>query len=386
MTRAGLLAAGFKRHKLRLVLTGLSILVAFVLFGYLVAIKKAFEMGVDVAGRDRLIVRHKVSLIQMLPADYEADMEKVAGVVDATPMSWFGGIYQDPKNFFGQFPVKPEEYLAMYPEFQLPEEQLDAWLRTKTGAVAGRATATKYGWKIGDRIPIQATVWRPDGPGNTWEFELVGIYDGKEKETDTTQFLFREDYFQENRAFGEGSIGWYVMKVGDPDRAAAIAKAVDDGFANSPAETKTETEGAFAQSFANQMGNIGAIVTAILSAVFFTILLVAGNTMAQGVRERTQEIGVLKALGFRNGEVMALVLGESLLVAVVAGGLGLAIGYALVTLGGDPTPGFLPVFFIPGKDVRLGALLVVLLGVLAGALPAWSAMRLRTVEALRRGG
>jgi putative ABC transport system permease protein len=385
MTRAGLLAAGFRRHKLRLVLTGLSILVAFILFSYLVAVKKAFEMGVDVAGRDRLIVRHKVSLIQMLPADYEADMERLPGVVDATPQSWFGGIYQDPRNFFGQFPVKPEEYLAMYSEFLLPAEQKAAWLRTRTGAVAGRATATKYGWKIGDRIPIQATVWRPDGGGNTWEFELVGIYDGKEKETDTTQFLFRDDYFQENRLFGEGTIGWYILRVADPERAVAVSKAVDDTFVNSPAETKTETEGAFAQSFANQMGNIGAIVTAILSAVFFTILLVAGNTMAQAVRERTQELGVLKALGFSGGEVLAMVLGESVLLTVVFGGIGLGLGYLMVSQG-DPTGGFLPIFFFPPEDLVLGAVLVLLLGVAAGALPAWSAMRLRTVEALRRGG
>jgi putative ABC transport system permease protein len=385
MTRLGLLAAGFRRHKLRLVLTGLSILVAFILFSYLVAVKKAFEMGVDVAGRDRLIVRHRVSLIQLLPADYEADMERIAGVVDATPQTWFGGVYQDPKNFFGQFPVKPEEYLAMYPEFRLPEEQKQAWLRTRTGAVAGRATATKYGWKVGDRIPIQATAWRPKAGGTTWEFELVGIYDGKEKETDTTQFLFREDYFQENRQFGEGLVGWYILRVADPARAVAIAKAVDETFLNSPAETKTETEGAFAQAFANQMGNIGAIVTAILSAVFFTILLVAGNTMAQAVRERTQELGVLKALGFSGGEVLAMVLGESVLMTVLFGGIGLGIGYLMVSQG-DPTGGFLPIFFFPPEDLVFGAVLVLLLGIAAGALPAWSAMRLRTVEALRRGG
>jgi putative ABC transport system permease protein len=273
----------------------------------------------------------------------------------------------------------------MFPEFQLPKEQLDTWLRTKTGAVAGRQTATKFGWKIGDRIPIQATVWRPETAGNTWEFELVGIYDGKEKETDTTQFLFREDYFQENRAFGEGTIGWYVIRIADPDRAATLVKAIDDTFLNSPAETKTETEGAFAQSFANQMGNIGAIVTAILTAVFFTILLVAGNTMAQAVRERTQEIGVLKALGFSNGAVMGLVLGESLLMTLVFGGLGLGLGYAMVSQG-DPTGGFLPIFFFPPEDLVLGAVLVLLLGLAAGALPALSALRLRTVEALRRGG
>lgn len=384
MTRLGLVASGFKRHRLRLLLTGLSILVAFVLFSYLVAIRKAFEMGVDVAGRDRLVVRHKVSIIQMLPADYEADMERIPGVSDATPASWFGAIYQDPKNFFGQFPVKPEEYLRMYPEFLLPADQKEAWLRTRTGAVAGRATATKYGWKIGDRIPLQATIWMPKTGGKTWEFDLVGIYDGKEKETDTTQFLFRDDYFQENRTFGEGLIGWYIVRIADPERAPQVAAAVDEQFANSPAETKTETEGAFAQSFANQMGNIGAIVTFVLVAVFFTILLVAGNTMAQAVRERTQEIGVLKALGFGNAQVLAMVLGESLLMTVVAGGLGLALGWALVSQG-DPTGGFLPIFFFPAEDLALGVALVLLLGLAAGALPALGAMRLRTVDALRRG-
>ena len=384
MTRLGLVASGFKRHRLRLLLTGLSILVAFVLFSYLVAIRKAFEMGVDVAGRDRLVVRHKVSIIQMLPADYEADMERIAGVSDATPLSWFGAIYQDPKNFFGQFPVKPEEYLRMYPEFLLPADQKEAWLRTRTGAVAGRATATKYGWKIGDRIPLQATIWMPKTGGKTWEFDLVGIYDGKEKETDTTQFLFRDDYFQENRTFGEGLVGWYAVRIADPERAPQVAAAVDEQFANSPAETKTETEGAFAQSFANQMGNIGAIVTFVLVAVFFTILLVAGNTMAQAVRERTQEIGVLKALGFGNGQVLAMVLGESLLMTAVAGGLGLALGWALVSQG-DQTGGFLPIFFFPPEDLALGVALVLGLGLAAGALPALGAMRLRTVDALRRG-
>lgn len=386
MTRLGLLGAGFKRHRLRLVLTSGSILVAFILFSYLVAIKKAFEMGVDVAGKDRLVVRHRVSIIQPLPVSYEAQLELLAGVVDATPLSWFGGIYQDPKNFFGQFPVKPEEYLAMYPEFLLPAEQKAAWLRTRTGAVAGRQIADKFHWKIGDRIPLQATAWRPKGPGNTWTFELVGIYDGKEKETDTTQFLFRNDYFQENRLWGEGMIGWYMLRIKDPAQAVQLANTVDATFANSPAETKTETEGAFAQGFANQVGSIGTIVTAILSAVFVMILLVAGNTMAQAVRERTQELGLLKALGFKNGEVLGLVLAESLVLAVGAGGLGLLVGYTAVTKGGDPTDGFLPIFFFPPEDLVLGVALVLLLGVAAGALPALAAMRLRTVDALRRGG
>ncbi|HVS03704.1 MAG TPA: ABC transporter permease [Thermoanaerobaculia bacterium] len=383
MKYLGLLLANFRRHRIRALLTVLSIVVAFVLFGYLAAIDKAFEMGVEVAGADRLVVRHKVAIIQPLPQSYEREIEQIAGVVDATHASWFGGIYQDPRNFFGQFPVKPEEFLAMYPEMLLPAAQREAWLATRTGAVAGRTIAERYGWEVGDRIPIQATIWRPKGGGNTWEFDLVGIYDGAEKETDTTLFLFRYDYFEENRAFGSGNVGWYYIRVADPGRSAQVAAAVDAAFANSPAETKTETEGAFVQGFAEQAGNVGAIVVAILSAVFVTILLVAGNTMAQAVRERTRELGVLKALGFSNGQVLGLVLAESCLLAVVGGGLGLALGWMLVAAG-DPTGGALPMFFYPVEDLLRGVLFVVLLGVAAGLLPALQATRLRPVEALRR--
>ncbi len=332
MRLPGLVLSNFRRHRMRTALTILSIMMAFILFGYLSAIRKAFEMGVDVAGADRLVVRHKVSIIQMLPASYESDIERIEGVKDATPQTWFGGIYQEPKNFFAQIVVKPEEFLKMYPEYILPDGAKQQWLRTRTGAIAGRKLAEKYGWKVGDRIPIQGTIWQTKSGNNTWEFDLVGIYDGAKRETDTTQFFFNQKYLDENRRYGEGSVGWYVMRIADPDRAVEIAKTVDETFANSPAETKTETEGAFVQAFADQMGNIGAITTAILTAVFFTILLVAGNTMAQAVRERTQEIGVLKALGFSDGSVLGLILGESMMLALIGGGArtrpGMAAGLA----------------------------------------------------------
>ncbi len=383
MKLAGLVLSNFKRHRLRTTLTVLSILVAFVLFGYLAAIRKAFEMGVDVAGKDRLVVRHKVSIIQMLPQSYEADIERIEGVKDATHATWFGGIYQDPKNFFAQMPVKPVEFMAMYPEFVLPPAQMEAWLKTRTGAVVGRKIADRFGWKVGDKIPIQATIWRPKTGGNTWTFDLVGIYDGAQKETDTTMFLFRHDYFDENRAFGEGLVGWYYIRIANSERAAEIVKKIDDTFANSPYETKTETEGAFVKGFAEQAGNIGKIITAILTAVFFTILLVAGNTMAQVVRERTQELGVLKAVGFTDAQVLGLVLFESCLISAVGGTIGLALAWKLVAAG-DPTGGALPVFFFPPGDLITGALFVLLLGLAAGAIPAIQAMRLNAVEALRR--
>lgn len=375
--------SNFKRHRMRVVLTLLSIAAAFLLFAYLAAIRHAFKLGVDLAGQDRLVVRHRISLIQTLPQSYEADIERIPGVKEAIHQTWFGGIYKEPRNFFAQMPVQPQEFLSMYPEFILSEEQLDAWLRTRTGAIVGRNTAERFGFKIGQRIPIQATIWPPKKGGQMWEFDVVGIYDGKEKGTDTTQFLFRFDYFDENRQYGQGQVGWYIIRVNDPAKAVEIAQKVDDQFANSPAETKTETEGAFVKAFADQIGNIGAIVTAILSAVFFTILLVAGNTMAQAVRERTQELGVLKAVGFSDAQVLGLVLIESMLIAIIGGGIGLGLGWFLVNLG-DPTNGALPIFFMPRLSIILGFIFILLLGLVAGIFPALQAMRLNTVEALRR--
>ena len=350
-----LLWANLRRKKTRTILTMLSILIAFVLFGYLVTIDHAMEMGVSAAGADRLVVRHKVSLIQPLPQSYEARIEQIEGVADATHQTWFGGIYQDPKNFFGQFPVNPEEYLAMYPEFVLPDDQREAWLATRTGAIVGRATADKYGWKLGDKVPIQATIFAKKDGTRTWTFDIVGIYEAAEKGVDDTQFLFRYDFFDEARAFGQGSVGWYMIQIEDPEQAVAIAESVDKTFANSPAETDTATEKAFMQGFAKQMGNISKILMAVLGSVFFTILLVAGNTMAQAVRERTEEIGVLKAMGFTPRQVLGLVLGESCLLSFLAGGLGLAIAWTAITVGGDPTGGALPIFFFPPAKLAVGA-------------------------------
>ena len=371
------------RRKMRTLLTLLSILVAFLLFGYLGAIRQGFSQGIDVAGLDRLIVRHKVSIIQLLPEAYESRIEQVDGVEDAVYQTWFGGIYQKPSNFFAQMPVEPDEYLDMYPEFLLTPAQREAWLNTRSGAIAGRGTADRFGWKIGDRIPINATVWTRKGGELTWEFDLVGIYDGAEKGTDTTQFLFRYDFFDESRQFGQGLVGWYTVRIADPDRAAEIAAAIDAEFANSPYETKAEPEGAFLQGFANQVGDVGFIMMSIIAAVFFTILLVAGNTMAYAVRERTSELAVLKAVGFTDGGVLGLVLGESFLLTILGGGLGLGLAWLLVSMG-DPTNGSLPVFFIPARDLAAGVVLILIMALLAGILPALQARRLRIADALRR--
>ena len=381
MKFAHLIWGNLMRKKLRTSLTLLTIMVAFVLFGMLCAIKQALVGGVELAGADRLIVRHKVSIIQLLPESYKARMERIPGVALEAPQTWIGGIYQDPKNFFMQCPVEPVEFMKMFPEFLLPPEQMKAWLATRTGAIVGRNTADRFHWKIGDKVPIQSPIWGR----RTWEFDIVGIFDGAKKGTDTTGMWFRYDYFDETRTEGRGKglVGWYTIRVKDPAKAAEVAKLVDQEFENSPAETKAEPEGAFIQGWASQIGNITLIVAAILAAVFFTILLVTGSTMSQAVRERIGELGVLKAIGFTNGQLLGLVLAESCLLTVLGGGIGLALAW-LVTSRGDPTGGLLPMFHLPTADLLVGLLISIALGVITGFLPALQAMRLRVADALRR--
>lgn len=369
------------RRKFRTIFTLLSILVAFLLYGILMTIRMAFTLGIDVAGVDRLMTMHKVSIIQFLPVSYQKDIESTKGVTVAMHNTWFGGVYQDPRNFFAQIAVDPEQLGKVYPEFTVPDDQRKAWLADRQGAIAGVDLAKRFGWKVGDRIPLQATIWQPK-QGQTWYFNLVGLYDG-EKGIDKTQFFFRYDYLDENRRFGEGAVSWYAFKVDDPSKSADIARAVDATFANSSAETKTATEKAFVQAFANQVGDIGTIMVAILTVVLFQILLIAASTMVQSIRERTNELAVLKTLGFTDGSVLTLVLIESVFVAVLGGAIGLGLAWAFVQQG-DPTNGMLPIFILPPRDIIIGVALMAVLGLLAGALPATAAMRLRITDALRR--
>lgn len=376
-----------KRKKLRTTLTLLSIVVAFVLFALLAALKLALVGGFELADANRLMVMHRVSFLQLLPHSYLSRIGNIPGVSAVSHQTWFGGIYQDSKNPLATFPVDPELYLAMTPEISLPEDQKQAWLKTRTGVIIGRSLAERYKWKIGDRVPLKSPIWQ-NKSGGAWEFDIVGIYDGAKKNADTTGFIFRYDYFDEARAGGTGQVGWYQVRVDDPKRAPQIATAIDAEFANSPAETKAQTEGAMFQGWAQQLGNIAKIVTSILAAVFFTILLIVGNTMAQSVRERTQELGVLKAIGFSNELVLGVVLGEALVITMLGGLIGLSFGWLMVT--GISESGsikqFLPIFYIPTRDMFIGVGLTVALGFVVGILPAIQAMRLRLVDALRREG
>jgi putative ABC transport system permease protein len=373
------------RRKIRTTFTLLSIFVAFVLFGVLVGIRMAFTLGVEVAGADRLVMLHKVSLVMFLPESYGPRILGIEGVKEVTNATWFGAYYQKPSNFFANMAVEPEPFLRMYPEYVVPEDQKKAWFEDRTGAIVGRPTAEKYGWKIGDRVPLIGTIFpRPDG--NAWTFTIRGIYTGDKKGVDETQFFFDRRYlmetFREN-SFIEGNVGWFIIRVADPPRADQIAQRIDALFANSPTETKTSTEAQFVQGFAKQIGDIGTIVTAITAAVLFTILLVVGNTMAQSIRERTSELAVLKTLGFSDGKVLGLVLLESVFIAIVGGGAGLLVGWFVVSAG-DPTGGFLPAFYFPPRELVVGGGIVISLGLAAGILPALRANRLKIVDALRR--
>ena len=370
------------RRKVRTIFTLLAILVAFTLFGFLAAIGAAFSMGVELAGNERLVMIHKVSLIQLLPESYLERIRATPGVVDACSHTFFGGIYQDPKNFFMQIPVDPECMLRMYPEFTMPEEQKKAWIADRQGAIVGRQTAAKFGWKVGDRIPLQATIWRKQDNSQNWEFNLDGIYSGTEQGTDETQFFFHYKYFDESRQFAQGNVGWYVVRIANASQAPQIAAALDEQFANSPAETKTTTEKAFVQAFANQVGNIALIVRSIIAMAIFIILLVTANTMAESVRERTGELAVLKTLGFTDGRVLALVLAESCVIAGVGGMLGL--GISALIMPRIPTANLLPTLYVPSASLGAGLAMVAGLGVVSGLFPAFRAMRLRIVDALRR--
>lgn len=374
----GLILANLFRKKLRFALTIGSFAVALFLFGLLAVVKGAFSQGVEVAGADRLVVINRVSLIQPLPASYGDKILRTAGVKYVTHDNWFGGIYQDPKNFFPQFAIDPENQQKVFPELVVPTDQWQKFLQDREGAIVGAATAKRFGWKIGDRVPIRGTIF-----AGTWEFNIDGIYHGQRRADDETQFWFQYKYLEERTQFGKGQVGWYTVKIERPDDALRISKTVDELFANSPFETRTETEKSFATGFVKQMGNIQFLIMAIGTVVFFTLLLVTGNTMAIAVRERTGELAILKALGFSDRFVLLLVLGESLLIACLGGVIGLGLA-KLMTLGGDPTNGLLPFFYLPVNAVVAGLLLALAVGAASGLIPAIGAMRLRIVDALRR--
>ena len=377
--------AALFRRKTRTLFTLLSVLAAFLLFGLLDCVRMAFSnAGGSIAGANRLVTFSKVSFTVSLPKSLLPRIEAVPGVAEVSYANWFGGIYQEPKNFFANEAIAPN-FLDLYPEWVMPEEQRKAFKETRAGAIVGESLAKKFHWKLGDKIPLQATIFpRKDG-SNTWDFDLVGIYhvrDPKLKSQENVMF-FNWEYFYEANQFNVGAnVGWYAIKLADPSKADSVAQAIDRLSTDSDHETKTQSEQSFTTALVSQFANIGLIVGAIMGAVFFTLVLLTGNTMAQAVRERIPELAVLKTIGFSNQSVLGLVLAESVLLLLLGGAIGVALSGVVVDVVRANLGDNLPLAPLD-SSIWLRALgLMILIGLVVGALPAVRGMRLRIVDAL----
>ena len=377
-----LIWASLFRSKTRKLLTLLSVVTAFLLFGMLDSVRVAFNSSTNVAGYDRLITTSKLSITQSLPYSLASQIASVPGVANVSYAQWFGGIYQDPKNFFPNFAVGPG-FMELYPEWVLPPEQLKAFNAERTGAIVGEALAKQFGWKLGDTIPLQATIFPTKG-SNDWTFKLVGIFKlaDRKRQGEERQMVFNWKYFDEANDYIKGQVNWFVLDLDDSSKATAVAKAIDALSDNSDHETKTQSEQAFNQAFVKQFADIGLIVTAIMSAVFFTLLLLTGNTMAQAVRERIPELAVLKTIGFSNRSVLWLVLAEAILLVVLGGAIGLGIAAVLMPAISASSQGLVQLSTVPAGTWLLGIGLMIAIGLVVGAQPALRAMRLNIVDAL----
>ena len=380
-----LIWAALFRRKTRTILTLVSIIAAFLLFGMLDAVRTSFDQaGQSANGAERLQTGSKLSFIQTLPQSLEMQIAKVPGVKTVTYANWFGGAYQDPHNQVFSFAVAPN-YLDAYPEIEVPAAQLKAFADTRTGIVVGDKLAERFHWKVGDKIPLISTIF-PDRNGNkTWTFDIVGIMHSKDPKATgwyDQLLLMHWKYFDETTPYNQGTVGWYVTRVADVNQADRVAKAIDALSVNSDHETRTESEAASAASWMKQLADIGLIVGSIMGAVFFTLLLLSGNTMMQAVRERTSELAVLKTIGFSSRSVLAMVLAESVLLLLIGGVLGLGLAAVLIPGISANSGGMLNLPTVGASSWLLGLLLMVLIGLLVGALPALRAMRLNIVDAL----
>ncbi|WP_313177783.1 FtsX-like permease family protein [Stenotrophomonas sp.] len=370
------------RSRTRTLLTLLSVVAAFLLFGMLDSVRVAFNSGGSVEGANRLVTASRLSITQSLPIRLETQIRQVDGVRDVAYGMWFGGIYQDPKNFFPNFSVSPN-YFDVYRELQIDPAQLEDWKQTRTGAIVGETLANQFGWKIGDTIPLQATIF-PRGGSNDWPLELKGIFRSKDRaqaSNEERQLMMNWKYFDESNDYIKNQVSWYTITLDNPDHASRVAQAIDAISANSDHETKTQTESAFQQAFVKQFADIGMIVTSIMGAVFFTLLLLTGNTMAQAVRERVPELATLKTLGFKDSTVLTLVMVESVLLIGLGGLIGMGLAALVLPAIAPKSLGMLPPH-VPTPTWLVGIGLIVVIGVVVGLLPALRAKRLKIVDAL----
>ena len=378
--------ANLTRRKLRLVFTLLSIILAFLMFGMLDALRTSLQQAVNLTGADRLITLSKVSIIDSFPISHYEKTRAVDGVSSVVHLNWFGGVYKDDTMQIPVFPMNVEEFFKVYPEVKITPGEFAAWKNDRQGIVVGKALADREGIKKGDRLPLKSSIFRKQDGSDTWEFNVVAIYTVENSAGwDNQSAMFHYEYFNESLQFGRDQIGWMTVKVKNPDQAEDVAKRVDALFANSSDETKTGTEKAFTKQFMEQLGNIGKILVSVVFAVFFTMLLVTANTMAQSVRERTNEIGVLKTLGFSSNTVLKLVIGEALFLTILGGLIGFGLAWLGVSGLQPMMKQYFPIFEIDSSTLITSLVLMVLLGVVTGLWPALTAMRLRITDALRKG-
>lgn len=374
-----LILANLSRKKLRTIFTMASFAMALFLFAFLAVARSAFNGGTDIAGADRLVINNRISVTQPLPLSYRDRIAGVPGVEAVTHYNWFGGVYKDPRNFFVQYVIDVENQRQVMPEVRVPDEQWRAFVSDRQGAIVGAQLAQRFGWKVGDRIPIMNASF-----GDTWDFNLDGIYQNNRAGGNESVFWLQWDYFEERVPEPiKGYVGWYLVKLEKPDEAVRVARTIDEMFANSPFETKTQTESAFAVSSAKQFGNIEFLVSTIGLVVFVTLLLVTGNTMAISVRERTSELAILKAIGFADRAVLLLILGESLAISLTGGICGVLLAVGAFPAMSATLNGLLPPLVLSRSAMVLGIAFASAVGIAGGLLPALVGMRLRVVAALR---
>jgi putative ABC transport system permease protein len=371
------------RKRLRTILTIVAIFMAFAIYGVLATFQNAMTAGIDSAAADRLMVTNKINFTLPMPIAYVQRTRQVKGVATVTHANWFGGYFRDAKVFFAALAVDPQTYLDLYPEYLLTPTERQTFLSDKTALVAGRAVAEQFGWKVGDRIPLKSNIFSQKNGSDTWDFVIAGIAKGANERVDTNWVIFHYDYFKDTRGFGGDTIGWMILKTDSAKDNARVIKEVDSMFANSPFETETQTEQAMARAFLEQAGDLGFIITAVVGAAFATILLIVGNTMMLTVRERTNEIGVMRTIGFTTNRIFTLVLAESMLLALIGGALGIVAAWLFSFVLAGPLSQFGPVSFTTGTAVTAFALMA-LLGFLTGVIPAYRAMKTDIVTALGR--
>jgi len=390
MKFAPLILKHLRKNWIRTLSTVLAMSVCIFLFCTLQTVVEAVNFGLHAGNAGRLVTRHNVSLVFNLPINYKQRVASIPGVEKVVTNAWFGGVYRDPKNFFANFATEPEAFLDIYPEIMLPPDQKEKWLHDRRGAIIGRKLAQRFGWKVGDTFELESTI-PPYRVGHPFEFVVDGIYDTDEAKypaTDLNSMYFDYQYLYEATGRNIG-IGWLTEKIDDPKHAGAISKAIDEQFENSDTPTKTETEQAFLAGFVAMAGNLAFLLNGIGLAVAFTILLVTANTMSIAVRERQQEIGVLKTLGFSSGLVMALILIEALLIGAMGGAVGLLISAGTLKILpqlpmiGDIVAQY-PNFGLSVRTTGIGVAIALLLGLFAGFFPAMTGYRARITETLRQ--